>query len=74
MKSIQPANTVVSGTWGDKESLIHIGNYTSFVEDEACVFNVGLADWEISMLQPGAFFAIFQSFLPLVYSFVHNFV
>ena len=29
------------------------------------------AGWEINMSQPGAFFAIF---LPLVYSFAHNFV
>ncbi len=32
------------------------------------------AGWEISMSQPGHFFAIFQSYVPLVYSFVHNFV
>ncbi len=30
------------------------------------------SSWKISKSQPGAVFAIFHSFLPLVYSFLHN--
>ncbi len=40
-----------------------------------CCCQVGVhAGWEISMSQPGAFSCNFQSFVHLVYTFVHNFV